>query len=195
MLQTGSKVRLAQRSDEAEVISLVRVMHTESGLFPLDDERVRQTLARVWERKGGILALIGAPGEIRAMLLMQLATVWYTSETHLDETFCWVHPDHRRSDYSKILLEYAKHTSDLLTQRAGKKIPLIIGVLTSMQMAAKVRLYRRFLGIPVGAFFVHNADWVAKQQPAEEDYWRIPRLSKLLSKQTHLMLQKREKVS
>ena len=43
MLQTGSKVRLAQRSDEAEVISLVRVMHAESGLFPLDDERVRQT--------------------------------------------------------------------------------------------------------------------------------------------------------
>ena len=63
MLQTGSKVRLAQRSDEAEVISLVRVMHAESGLFPLDDERVRQTLARVWERKGGILALIGAPAK------------------------------------------------------------------------------------------------------------------------------------
>ena len=81
------------------------------------------------------------------------------------------------------------------TNTTVKKIPLIIGVLTSMQMAAKVRLYRRFLGIPVGAFFVHNADWVAKQQPAEEDYWRIPRLSKLLSKQTHLMLQKREKVS
>ena len=193
MLQTGSKVRLAQRSDEAEVINLIRVMHAESGLFPLDDECVRRTLARVWNRQGGTLAVIGAPGEIRAMMLMQLATAWYTAQSHLEETFCWVHPEHRKSDYSKLLMEYAKHTSDLLSERAGHKMTLLIGVLTSLQMAPKVRLYRRMFGIPVGAFFAHNAAWVTRHAPAEEDFWRIPKLSKLLSRQT--APRKREKVA
>lgn len=178
MLQTGSRVRLASPSDEAEVITLIAMMHAESGLFALDETRVRKTLALAWERKGGTLAVIGAPGQIRAMIYLTIATAWYTSDSHLEELFCWVHPEHRRSDYARLLMEFAKTSSDALSERAiklgGRKISLLIGVLTNARMAAKVRLYRRIFGMPAGAFFVHNPSWVRPDGVSEEDFFRAP---------------------
>jgi hypothetical protein len=186
MLQTGSKVRLALPTDEAEIIALIAMMHAESGLFLLDEQRVRETLARAWDRKGGTLAVIGAPGKIRAMIYLTIATAWYTKESHLEELFCWVHPEHRRSDYAKRLGEFAKTSSDVLSdsaiKRGSRRIPLLIGVLTNARMTAKVRLYRRMFGMPVGAFFIYNATWMRKEESAEEDFWRLPKLVKMITR-------------
>ncbi len=183
-LTTASKIRLAQASDEPEILHLLQVMHAESGWRPLDIDAARETFARAFHRQGGILAVIGAPGSIRAMLYLLITRAWYTRDNHIEELFCWVHPEHRRSDYSKLLIEYAKKCSDDISRDMGQKVPLIMGVLTNAQMAAKVRLYRRFFGIPVGAIFAHNATWVAKHEPCEEDFWRIPKLARRLRRQT-----------
>jgi hypothetical protein len=183
-LKTESKVRLAQPSDEPELLHLFRLMHAEGGMRPLDIECVRETFARAFGRQGGILAVIGASGHIRAMQYLLITRWYYTRENHLEELWNWVHPDHRNSDYSKLLIDHAKSCSDQLSASMGVKVPLIMGVLTNNRMAAKVRLYRKFFGIPVGAYFVHNATWVAKQEPAEEDFWRLPKLSRLLYRTT-----------
>ena len=45
-------------------------------------------------------------------------------------------------------------------------ITWFIGVVTNKQMAGKVRLYRRLLGTPAGAFFVTNSKWQA--EPMED---------------------------
>lgn len=177
---TNAQVRLAIPSDEPELLHLIQIMHAESGWRPLDIERAREFLATAFERRGGIIAVIGGPGRIRAMLAMTIACAWYTRANHLEETFCWVHPEHRQSDYAKLLIDYAKKCSDDISREAGFKVPLLMGVLTHQRMAAKVRLYRRFFGLPVGAFFVHNADWVSKVEPSEEDFWRMPSLAKWL---------------
>lgn len=188
MTATQSKIRLATPADEPELLQLTRLMHAENGMFPLDIDRVRETFARAFDRRGGIFAVIGAPGHIRAMLFVMIARSWYTNENHIEETFCWVHPDHRHSDYSKLLIDYAKKCSDEISEssvaQGGGKIPLIMGVLTNKRMSAKVRLYRRFFGIPAGAVFVHNADWVGKNDVCEEDFWRVPSLAKMFFKRT-----------
>lgn len=183
-MNTQSRVRLALPSDEPELMHLIRLMHAESGWRALDPECCRDMLARAFDRKGGIVAVIGAPGHIRAMLGMQIARAWYTRESHIEELFCWVHPDHRNSDYAKLLIEHAKKCSDDISREMGAKCPLIMGVLTHKRMAAKVRLYRRFFGIPCGAFFVHNMDWVSKEEPTEEDFWRVPSFAKWLRRKT-----------
>lgn len=177
---TNAEVRLAVPSDEPELLHLIQIMHAEAGWRPLDIERAREMLAMAFERRGGIVATIGGPGRIRALLGLQIACAWYTKVNHIEELFCWVHPEHRHSDYAKILTDYAKKCSDDISREAGFKVPLLIGVLTHQRMAAKVRLYRRFFGLPVGAFFVHNADWVSKAEPSEEDFWRLPSLAKWL---------------
>lgn len=177
---TGSKIRLAQAGDEPEIITNLKLMHAENGWQPLDVDYARYTFARAWDRKGGILAVIGLPGHIRAMLYLMITNVWYSRQNHLQELFCWVHPDHRHSDYGKLLIDFAKKCSDDMSQTAGHKIPLMMGVLTNKRMAGKVRLYRRFFGLPVGATFVHNADWVDRGDLSDEDFWRVPSLRRLV---------------
>ncbi len=180
---TGSKVRLARASDELEIIGLLKLMHAENGWQPLDVDYARLTFARAWERKGGIMAVIGAPNHIRAMLYLMITNVWYSRQNHLQELFCWVHPDHRNSDYAKTLINFAKKCSDDMSEGAGHRIPLLMGVLTNKRVAGKVRLYRRFFGLPVGASFVHNADWVDRGDLSDEDLWRVPSMRRLLLKQ------------
>lgn len=161
-------------------------MHAEGGMRKLNLDKVRTVFARAFNKQGGILAVIGPPGAIRAMLYLLIATYYYTDESHLEELWCFVHPQHRRSDYAKILIEYAKKCSDDLTRIQGEKVPLLMGVLTNKQMSAKVRLYRKFFGWPAGASFVHNATWVTPQEPAEEDFWRLPALAKALYRRTQV---------
>lgn len=179
-MQTQSRIRLAQPSDEPELLHLFRLMHAEGGMRRLDIERVREIFARAFDRKGGILAVIGAPGHIRAMMYLLITQHFYTSDSHIEELWNWVHPDHRQSDYSKLMIEYAKKCSDEISAGSvaagGDKVPLIMGVLTNKRMAAKVRLYRRFFGMPYGAYFLHNAPWVSKDDLCEEDFWRMPSL-------------------
>ena len=177
---TDSPIRLAQPADEPELLHLFKMMHAEGGMRPLDIDSVRDTFARAFDRKGGILSVIGAPGHIRAMQYLLITRFFYTRESHIEDLWNWVHPDHRHSDYSKLLIAHAKKCSDEISRDAGIKVPLLMGVMTNKRMAAKVRLYRRFFGIPIGAFFVHNPDWVAKEEPTEEDFWRLPSMAKWL---------------
>lgn len=177
-MKTDSAIRLAAPSDEAEVLHLLKLMWQESGWRPLDIDAARETFALAFDRKGASLWVIGAPGHIRAMTFLKLARSWYTREYHIEELFCWVHPEHRASDYHKILIEKAKLVSDEISTLMGHKVPLLMGVLTNRKMEAKVRLYRRFFGIPVGAFFVHNAPWVSQHELTVEDFFRVPALAR-----------------
>lgn len=179
---TKSKVRLALPSDEPELLRLFKMMHAEGGMRPLDIDCVRETFAKAFDRKGGIISVIGAPGHIRAFQYLMLTRWYYTREEHLEELWNWVHPDHRNSDYSKLLIENAKKCSDDLSTHRGQKVPLLMGVLTNKRMAAKVRLYRQRFGYPAGAFFVHNPTWVSQPEVTAEDFWRTPdlRLAKAL---------------
>lgn len=183
-MKTDSTIRLAQASDEPELLNLLQLMWREAGWRPLDLDCARAMFARAFDKRGGLFPVIGPPGQIRAMMFILMTTMWYTRDLHLEELFCWVHPDHRRSDYHKLLIDYAKTCSDELSARTGRKIPLFMAVLTNRRMTAKVRLYRRFFGLPMGAFFMWNAPWVNKDDLAEEDFWAIPKFSRLLIKQS-----------
>ena len=160
-------VRIATKTDEDEIIRLLHLMHAEGGLLPLNEARARETFNHAFERKGGMIGVIGEPGDIKAMIYLLISRFWYTDENHLEELFNFVRPDLRKSDYARQLIEFAKATSEQIG------IPLVIGVLTNTRMEGKVRLYRRILGIPAGAFFVHNAKWVSTT-PSSEDFWQQP---------------------
>jgi GNAT superfamily N-acetyltransferase len=166
-----SSVRLATRADEPAVLDLARLLHAEIGMFPLDMPSVRATLAHAFDRNGAILGVIDAPGEhespqLVGMILVFISHYWYTKSLHLEEYFNFVHPDHRHSDYAEHLITFARASADAL------ECPLLIGVMTTERMEAKVRLYRRILGTPAGAFFLYNAPRDAP--PSNEDFWARP---------------------
>ncbi len=160
-----AKVRTATAADEPEILRLLHVMHQEGGLLPLDETHARAMFARAFNRKGGIIGVIGAPDAVEGMIYLLLTRFWYTGADHLEELFNYVHPDHRRAGHAGTLIRFAKTCADEIG------LPLAIGVLTNHRMAEKVRLYRRYLGAPAGAFFVYNASWV-NQADENSDIWK-----------------------
>lgn len=163
-------VRIATRSDEDEIMNLLAIMHAEGGIMPLDEMEAKKTFNLAFNRQGGVIGVIGGSGDIKAMIFLLMSRFWYSREYHLEELFNFVRPDVRKSkeNYAPRLIEFAKKCADEI------KIPLTIGVLTNIRMEGKVRLYKRSLGVPAGAWFVHFPDGKGWQNEANEDFWKEP---------------------
>ena len=170
---TDEVVRIATINDLEEVTRLLHLMHSEGGIMPLDEEEAKSMFMRAFNREGGILGVIGEPGDIKTMIFLLIAKYWYTKVNHLEELFNFVRPDVRskggeKKDYAARTIEFAKKCADEIG------IPLVIGVLTNKRMQGKVRLYRRYLGVPAGAYFVYNSKWKNEEEYCNEDFWKDP---------------------
>lgn len=171
---TPEKVRIATVADEPEIMNLLSMMHAEGGIMPLDQMEASAMFHRAFNRQGGILGVIGEPGDIKAMIYLLISKFWYTKQYHLEELFNFVRPDKRfkpdiktpQHNYGRQMIQFAKSCSDEIG------LPLTIGVLTNIRMEGKVRMYRRELGVPVGAWFGHNLHWVNEEPNAA--FWKNP---------------------
>lgn len=147
-MTSKSVVRLATPEDEAGIFHLCKLLHGENGLFPMDDELVEETIKNGITQNGGIIGLIGPPDALEGIIYLSISHFWYSRKPHLEELFNFVHPDFRRSDHAKALIDFAKSCT-------SGNIRLVIGVVSNERTEAKVRLYERRLGKPAGAFFVY----------------------------------------
>ena len=145
------RVRLAKPEDEEEIFQICKLLHSENALFPMSEPKVREMLRTCLYQKGGIIGVVGEPGDIQAVICLTLRSLWYTEEWCLDEHFNYVLPNHRRSENAKELIIFAKACAQEL------KLPLMIGILSNERTEAKVRLYKRQLGAPSGAYFIIGA--------------------------------------
>ena len=150
MTDLPAQVRFATRADEADLLKMCHELHEENGLFDMDEEAVKGTLDHAFDRKGGLIGVIDGPSGIEASCYLLITSIWYTKENHLEEMWNFVRPQFRQSNPRHVdtLLSWAHYCQE----RMG--LPLMIGVLSNHRTEAKVRLYRRRLGMPVGAFFV-----------------------------------------
>lgn len=160
------KVRVITPDDEEEVMALCRDLHDENGIFSLDEDKVRACFRKCYDRKGAIVGVIGPRGRIEASTCLVFAQMTYTNDFHLEEIWNHVGKKFRSSRNAEALIKFGMECSD----RIG--IPLFTGIVTNNRLSGKVRLYRRFLGYPAGAFFVYNAKWADGVKPSEEDFFR-----------------------
>lgn len=142
-------VRLAHLDEEAELLVLCREIHREQPMHTYDEDRVRNMVRRALNQQNAIMAVIGDPGDIRAALLLLIDPIWWSDEMQLLELFNFVREDHRRSNYAKQLIQYAKHASEMTG------LDLTIGVLANKRTEAKTRLYARQLP-KSGEFFTYS---------------------------------------
>jgi GNAT superfamily N-acetyltransferase len=154
----ASEVRIALRADEPELLRLLRLMHAEGGLVDLDEDRAREMFARAFNRQGAVIAVIGT-GAIEAAICLNISSFWYSKNSHLEEIFAFVDPNHRRSRHASALIEFAKRCA----KETG--LALLIGVLSNKRGATKAELYRRKLGESLGQFFLFNHHWNAAAKP------------------------------
>ena len=150
-----TRVRVADSDDEEALMNLCSFLHGENGVFDLDETAVRYAIRKAIlgpvEQRHGIIGVIGKPGEIEGAIFLEPACLWYTTQICMQELFSYVFPQYRSSTNSNDLIEFAKWVSDQF------KLPLMIGVLSNTRTEAKIRLYRKALGNPAGAFFLHGA--------------------------------------
>lgn len=156
-------VRLAQKEDEDNIVEMCKRLHVENGLFSLNIQKVRDCIRRYYDRQGVIVGVIGLPGKLEASTCLELSDFYYTSDWHLAELWNFVDEPYRKSYNAEALIQFGKSCADQM------KMPLFTGIITNRQMAGKVRLYRRHLGYPTGAFFVYNANWKTEPMADHSD--------------------------
>ncbi|WP_167669553.1 GNAT family N-acetyltransferase [Rhizobium lusitanum] len=128
---------------------MISLLHDENGLFPLSPDRVRAYMQRYFRRQGALIGVVGEIGDPVGSIYLGIEQPYYSEAWYLNEAWNFVHPDHRRSDYAKKLLGWAKEKSEEM------KIPLMVGIVSNHRTEAKVRLYEKQLE-KAGAFFVWN---------------------------------------
>lgn len=145
-------VRKALPSDEGRLLAHLTLLHSENGLAPMNEEKVRDEIRRATETRGGIIGVIDGPNGIEGSVGLVLSQFWYSTSWHLEERWVYVHSDFRRTTHAKRLLMFAKWCKEEMTAAAGEEINLFIGILTKRQLEPKMRLYQRQFQ-QVGALF------------------------------------------
>lgn len=143
-------VRKATVEYREPILDLCRQNHAENGQFGLSMPKVEAMLDRAFNREGAIIGIVGGHNSVEGAILLSINQFWYTDEWCLEEIFNYVRPEFRRSTNAKDMIDFAKRCSDELC------IPLIIGVVSNERTRAKIELYRRRLGDPVGGYFLHR---------------------------------------
>lgn len=151
-MKQAPDVRLAVEADRPGILSLTTELHGENGLFARAEGKVQRMLDRYFNREGAIIGVVGEEGNPVATIYLGLDQLIYTDDWALVEQWNFVHPDHRRSNYARQLLAYAKGMSDQM------KLPLLTGILSNKRTEAKVRLYEQQLE-KAGAYFVYNRQY------------------------------------
>jgi hypothetical protein len=142
-------VRFATPVDEDQIFALLMLLHSENGMFGVNDDKVREGIRWGTRRKGGLIWVIDEGSRVVATMGMLIVSDWYSDDEYLLERWNFVHPKYRKSNYARMLIEQAKWTSNLL------KLPVQVGINSFDRTEGKVRLYARHMAC-VGAFFMYG---------------------------------------
>lgn len=140
-------VSFASPDDAPEVYRLMIALHDENGIFSLSEEKSMWMCANLFQPGHGIVGVIRGEKEIEGAVALEKAQQDYSTDIYLLERFNHVRPEYRRSDHAKRLIEFAKACATDLG------IPLLMGIVSTQRVEAKMRLYRRLL-IPIGGSFM-----------------------------------------
>lgn len=146
---TTIPVRKAVISQRDEILRICHQNHSENGQFKLSERKVEEMVNRAFANQGAIIGVVGKD-RVEGLIFLVIGQHWYTDDWCLEEIMNYVLPDYRRSTHAKDMIKFGMRCSDELA------IPLVIGVVSNERTKAKVELYRRQLGEPVGGYFIHR---------------------------------------
>jgi hypothetical protein len=163
MMPSPSIVRPAVPADENEIWRLFRLHHEENALYPLSERKVQFYLDRVLRPENieandagprGVIGVIGDTGALEGAIMLVLGSAWYTDQIGIDDCMNFVDPAHRHSDHAKALISFAKHIVDCIRAGGYPDFRMIVGVISTVRTAAKIRFFSRQVE-PIGAYFMY----------------------------------------
>lgn len=139
--------RFARADDMEAVRDLLALMHREAPVGAWCEAAVREHLGAVM-RDGCVVLSLAGDGSPVGTLGLSPQQFWWSQDWSLQERWVFVHPQHRRAPHARALLVAARDAAISLS------IPLVAGVFSDRRADAKVRLFSRVLGQPIGATFL-----------------------------------------
>jgi GNAT superfamily N-acetyltransferase len=159
-------VRLATKKDEGEIFGLLIMLHAENGFFTMNRDKVIAGIQHATERRGGIIYVIDEGPRVVATLGMTISVDWYSDDEYLHERWNFVHPDYRKSDYAKRLLNQAMWSHEWFKAH-GKLMPFYCGINSLERTEAKIRMYARHMPL-IGAYFAYGMAPRQQEATAQE---------------------------
>ena len=153
-VQPLPRVRPSVMGDFNDLLVLGREALSENriqGITP-DEDLMYQIAVEAIEGNSAVVGCIGPVGNVEGAIHLAIRQFCYTKNVHLEELWAYVRPQYRKSRNGQALVEFAKDLAKEL------KLPLLIGILSTERTESKVRMYRRKLGVPSGAYFLYNTD-------------------------------------
>lgn len=147
-------VRLGTPADLDLVMKAAVEAIAEIGLVDPEPERLLGDIWPALNQDRGLIGIICKPnGEPEGGVLLRIGKMWYSNQDVLEERVIFVLPEFRALKPSRAieLLKFSKKAAENLG------LPLLIGVMSTVRTEAKVRMYERQLGKPMGAVFLYNA--------------------------------------
>lgn len=158
------RVRPAQVEEIEPLMFMCRKLHDENGIGPrMDEGMVRDEVYKIFDsmkvdrdenddagkdRRLGIIGVIGDEGRIEGSVCLIATRLWYANYWWLEDRWCFVLPEYRKSDNSKQLIQFAKWLA------SDMGLPLMMSLISNKRTEAKIRLFERELGPKAGAFFL-----------------------------------------
>jgi GNAT superfamily N-acetyltransferase len=140
-------VRYATTADYPQIIAMSEALHEENGHQAINYEVAEAAIMSAINRNRAVIGIIGPVGGIEGIVFLRFASFWYSDDVFLEELFLYVGPAYRKTGNAKALLTFARDAAKKL------KLPLVIGVLSNHRTKAKLKLYEKHLGAPVGGYF------------------------------------------
>lgn len=153
VIERPARVRVAGPADREWLWDQLMMAAAENAMAPINETRVTGALDAMIAREKAVAGVIDGTSGFAGSIGLTFGQWWYSTEWHVEEMWCFVHPDYRRGaqnkGHAKALLQFAIWWAD----QVG--LPLLMGVLSHKRTEGKIRLYER--SIPMaGALFLHR---------------------------------------
>jgi GNAT superfamily N-acetyltransferase len=146
-----STVEIAEPRDAPQIFALLKLCYAEDGSDPVDDEKLVEAIDAGIRQDWAMIGVIRAASiGVAASIGLFLDPQWYSYERRVTSRWEFVHPEHRRSDYAKRLLLFAKESATMLHR------PLVLSLEQSDKTARKREMMARHMKVG-GQVFVFDA--------------------------------------
>ncbi len=144
-----AKIRYATPEDYPHVIAIAEDLHEENGHVKIHYPTAEAAIMEAINKNRALIGLIGPVGDIQGIVFLRFASFWYAGpgDVFLEELFLFVPKAYRKTHNARSLLTFADSAATRMD------VPLLIGVLSSARTKAKLKLYEKHLGAPVGGYF------------------------------------------
>lgn len=142
-------VRYACPQDYPQIISMTEALHAENGQMEIDYPTAEAAIMQAINLERSMIGVIGPVGAIQGLIFLRFAEFWFSrNNPFLEEMLSYVSPEYRKGTHNaRALLTFARNAADRLN------LPLMIGVLSLERTKAKLALYQKHFGEPVGGWF------------------------------------------